>query len=72
MSIPSIDVITGVVPTSEFQSRIATYIDQAEKTQRPIVVTRNGVAAGVLVAPELWQRAVAAMEALERTEGVAR
>jgi prevent-host-death family protein len=39
-----------IVPLAEVKARLSAYLDQAE-TEGPIIITRNGKAVAVLVAP---------------------
>jgi antitoxin YefM len=38
-----------IIPVSELQDRLRTVLDQTRRTKRPVVVTRHGRPAGVLL-----------------------
>ena len=46
-----VDIRTGVRPISQVKSNAADMIRQINETHRPIVITQNGAARGVLVDP---------------------
>jgi prevent-host-death family protein len=62
-------VSEGIVPMSDFKARAAEWLGRLAATDRPLVITQNGRAAGVLLSPRaydlLLERAsfVAAVEA---------
>ena len=43
-------------PITYLKSRAADLLAQINETQRPVVITQNGVARGVLQAPESYER----------------
>lgn len=45
-------LLKHLVPVGELRSNMAHWLDQLKTTGRPVVVTQNGKAAAVLVAPE--------------------
>ena len=55
----------------EARSRFAELIDRVRRDREPVTLTRNGRPAVVMVDPEEWQRAAAALEALEDAEDAA-
>jgi len=59
------------VPVGEARSRFAELIDRVRRDREPVTLTRNGRPAVVMVDPEEWQRAAAALEALEDAEDAA-
>jgi prevent-host-death family protein len=49
-------VSENVVSVSEFKSNASRHLDEANRTKSPVVITRNGKAAGVLLSPEVYDR----------------
>ena len=58
-------VSEGVVPMSDFKARAAEWLGRIAESDRPIVITQNGRAAGVLLSPRAYD------ELLERARFVA-
>jgi prevent-host-death family protein len=44
----------SLVPLSKFKAHAVEFLDHASKTGYPIVLTRNGRAAGVLLSPKAY------------------
>jgi prevent-host-death family protein len=61
-----------IIPVSELQDRLRTVLDQARRTKRPVVVTRHGRPAGVLLDVGEYRRLVELAERAELEEDVAR
>lgn len=59
------------VPVSEARSRFAELIDKVRRDREPVTVTRNGRPAVVMVDAQEWERAAAALQALEDAEDAA-
>jgi prevent-host-death family protein len=59
------------VPVSEARSRFAELIDKVRRDREPVMVTRNGRPAVVMVDAEDWERAAVALKALEDAEDAA-
>ena len=57
--------ITAVRPTSHVKSNAAALIRQINETHKPIVITQNGEARGVLVDPRSYQEMVDALAILK-------
>jgi prevent-host-death family protein len=53
------------LPVSEVRSRLSELVDRLLSTHEPLHLTRHGRAVAVLVEPEEWERALAALEAAE-------
>lgn len=45
----------GVVPLAAFKTQASRFLRQAAETERPIVITLNGRAAGVLISPAVYE-----------------
>lgn len=52
----TLKVSEGIVPLSDFKSRAAHWLDAADRTGQPIVITQNGRAAAVLLSPQAYDR----------------
>jgi len=50
------NVAQDIVPINEFKSRASRMIREVRRTRRPLVVTQNGRAAAVVLAPEEFDR----------------
>lgn len=44
-------IAEDIVPVSEFKAQAANWLKRVSETDRPIVITQNGKAAGVLLSP---------------------
>lgn len=53
------------LPVSEVRSRLSELVDRLLSTHEPLHLTRHGRPVAVLVEPEEWERASAALEAAE-------
>lgn len=53
-------------PLSEFRANAASFVAQAHKTKRPIILTQHGKGAAVLLDVGLYQELVDKIEDLER------
>lgn len=47
----SFHVSTNIVSLSDFKNQASKMLRQMQSTQRPIIITQNGRAAGVLISP---------------------
>lgn len=45
----------GIVPLAAFKTHASRFLKQAAETERPIVITQNGRAAGVLLSPAVYE-----------------
>jgi antitoxin YefM len=59
------------MPVTEARSRWAELVDRVRRTREPVMLTRSGRAAVVVVDPEEWALASAALEAAEDAAAVA-
>lgn len=55
---PSLQVAEDIVPIGEFKAHLSERIRELKERGRPLVVTQNGKAAAVLLAPEDFDRLV--------------
>ena len=60
-----VDIRTAVRPISHVKSNAAALIRQINETHKPIVITQNGEARGVLVDPRSYQEMVDALAILK-------
>jgi len=51
MALKSIQLSTDLVTVAEFKDHAGTYLDRVQSSGHPIVITKNGKAAGVIVSP---------------------
>jgi len=56
MAIKAIQLSKDLVTVAEFKDHAGTYLDQVMNTGHPLVITKNGKAAGVVVSPEEYDR----------------
>lgn len=54
-----------IAPVTEVKARISELIDRSRENHRPVVVTQNGRATGVLMAVEDWEERERRMRLLE-------
>lgn len=54
-----------IAPISEVKARFAELLDRTRENHRPVVVTQNGRATGVLVAIEDWEERERRLRLLE-------
>jgi prevent-host-death family protein len=54
-----------IAPVSEVKARFAELLDRSRENHRPVVVTQNGRATGVLMAVEDWEERERRMRLLE-------
>lgn len=54
-----------IAPVSEVKARLSDLIDRSRENHRPVVVTQNGRATGVLMAVEDWEERERRMRLLE-------
>jgi len=54
---PNIKVSKNIIPVSEFKAHAAKWLRHINETGEPLVLTQNGKAAAVLVAPESYDDA---------------
>ncbi len=57
----SLRVADDIVPVSEFKARASVWFNRVAESKGPVVITQNGRAAGVLLAPRVYD------ELIERT-----
>lgn len=46
-----IDILKDIVPIDEFKTNPTRWLNKASETRHPIIITRSGKAAGVLLLP---------------------
>ena len=51
MVLKAIQLSTDLVTVAEFKDHIGTYLDRVQANGHPLVITKNGKAAGVIVSP---------------------
>lgn len=51
-------VSDDIVPVSELKSRVSEWLRRVAESGEPLVITQNGKAAGVLLAPRSYDRLV--------------
>ena len=56
MALKAIQLSTDLVTVAEFKDHAGTYLDRVQSTGHPIVITKNGKAAGVIVSTEEYDR----------------
>lgn len=56
MALKAIQLSTDHITVAEFKDHAGTYLDRVQSTGHPIVITKNGKAAGVIVSPEEYDR----------------
>ena len=56
MALKAIQLSKDLVTVAEFKDHAGTYLDQVVNTGHPLVITKNGKAAGVVVSPEEYDR----------------
>jgi prevent-host-death family protein len=56
MALKAIQLSTDLITVAEFKDHAGTYLDRVQSTGHPIVITKNGKAAGVIVSPEEYDR----------------
>ncbi len=54
-----------IKPLSEFRSKVSLYIEQVNKTGRPLVITQNGKSAAVLIDVEEYESMLEKIEILQ-------
>jgi diadenosine tetraphosphate (Ap4A) HIT family hydrolase len=52
------NIIQDIKPISDFVKNVGTILDSVRQSRRPLFVTKNGVAHGVVLAPESYQELV--------------
>jgi antitoxin YefM len=52
-------------PLSEFRASVATFVEQVQATQRPLVLTQHGRSAAILLAVEAYEALVERAELAE-------
>jgi prevent-host-death family protein len=75
LRVPALQVAEDIVPIAEFKAHLSERIRAVRERLRPLVVTQNGKAAAVLLAPEQFDRLMhqaqfvaAVQEGLEQQE----
>ncbi len=61
-------VSEGIVPISEFKARAAEWLRRLADGSEPLVVTQNGKAAGVLLAPAAYDELVERIRFVQAVE----
>ncbi len=56
MTLKAIQLSTDLVTVAEFKDHAGSYLDRVQATGHPIVITKNGKAAGVIVSPAEYDR----------------
>ncbi|MGK5089909.1 type II toxin-antitoxin system Phd/YefM family antitoxin [Bdellovibrionota bacterium FG-2] len=56
MGLKAIQLSTDLVTVAEFKDHAGAYLDRVQSSGHPIVITKNGKAAGVIVSPEEYDR----------------
>ncbi|MBI2604558.1 MAG: type II toxin-antitoxin system Phd/YefM family antitoxin [Deltaproteobacteria bacterium] len=56
MALKAIQLSKDLITVAEFKDHAGSYLDQVVSTGHPLVITKNGIAAGVLVSPEEYDR----------------
>lgn len=56
MALKAIQLSTDLVTVAEFKDHAGTYLDRVQSTGHPIVITKNGKAAGVIISTEEYDR----------------
>ena len=56
MAFKAIQLSKDLVTVAEFKDHAGNYLDQVVNTGHPLVITKNGKAAGVIVSPEEYDR----------------
>lgn len=56
MAIKTIQLSKDLITVAEFKGHAGNYLDRVVSTGHPLVITKNGKAAGVLVSPEDYDR----------------
>lgn len=51
-------ISTDVVPVARFKARASAWLKQVRESGRPLIITQNGEAAGVVISPEDYDRHV--------------
>lgn len=59
MALKAIQLSSDLVTVAEFKDHAGTYLDRVQSTGHPIVITKNGKAAGVIVSTEELERQLA-------------
>lgn len=49
-------VAEDIIPVTDFKARAAELLDRVTESRQPLVITQNGKAAGVLLAPAEFDR----------------
>ena len=52
----SIQLSNDLVPLAEFKTHISSILEKIKSTHQPVVITKNGRAAGVVVSPEDYDK----------------
>lgn len=69
MALKVIQLSTDLVTVAEFKDHAGAYLDRVQSSGHPIVITKNGKAAGVIMSPaeyDLIQYKQALMESVAR------
>jgi antitoxin YefM len=56
MALKPIQLSTDLITVAEFKDHAGAYLDQVQSSGQPIVITKNGKAAGVIVSPAEYDR----------------
>ena len=60
-----INLAQDVLPLSAFRKRASALVDQVQQTQRPLVLTRNGKSAAIVLDARAFEQMVERLELLE-------
>ena len=69
MTLKAIQLSTDLVTVADFKDHAGAYLDRVQSSGHPIVITKNGKAAGVIVSPAEYDRLLykqALMESVAR------
>ena len=58
----NISLTEDILPISYVKANLSKLIKQTKKTKRPIVITQNGIAVGVLNTPEIIEKPTIGVE----------
>jgi len=63
-----IRVSSDIIPLAEFKTGISTCLKKVQATGHPLIITRNGRPAGVLLSPEEYDKLVCRQQFMESVE----
>lgn len=56
MALKTIQLSTDLITVAEFKDHAGSYLDRVQSSGHPIVITKNGKAAGVIMSPAEYDR----------------